>query len=219
MYRSDLSGSQERLLDGSTEKSGITQLRAGGKGAAFVKLVDGKSSDTKLAYMDSDGKVEQFHDQASSQFHPLPAGDALYYAHVSCRLICNPIIQDVWRRNVKTGQAEQLTMLNATTYLHSVTQDGRLGAISSNARGYYHIAVVDLYSGDLVWLTNGQVTDSNPTIAGDDRVYFIRRLKEGSFLYSAPLVRDEASKENVMEPIRHQLPKGITKVRYMEFTY
>ncbi|MGH1461894.1 MAG: hypothetical protein ACRBB6_07655 [Neptuniibacter sp.] len=206
----------KKLYDSSKSNDGVTQLRADDRGAVFVKLIDGKSSDTQLSHLDLNGQIKTFYSQASAQFHPIMHGNELYYAHVSCRLICNPIIQDVWRRNIKTYRTEQLTMLNSTTYLHGISKDGGYGVISSNHHGFYHIALLDLNKGGVTWLTSGQVTDSNPVLASDNRVYFIRRMSTGTTVHSLPLGAQSAKESDLLT---HSLPHGVTKIRYMEFSY
>ncbi len=200
-----------------TQLNNYTQLRANKNGLVMVELVEGKSRDTRLVYVDdapSSLIVKLILKQASAQFHPVLSGKSLFYAHVSCRAVCSPIIQEVWKQDRVTGKAQQLTLLNATSYLHSVDSQERFGFISSNQHGYYHIAKLDLASNKVTWLTQGQVTDSYPSVS-DDAIYFIRRTPKGTKLMSLNIESDNVN----ISPRTVSLPHGIKKIRYLELTH
>ena len=197
----------------------LTQLRAHSDGVLAVELIEGKSSETRIVAIEDDTGNEILVRQESAQFHPFRHGDRLYYAHVSCRLECEPLIQEVWEKNLVSGQTRQLTLLNATSYLHSVDSTGRYGFISSNKKKYYNLGRLDLATGDLVWLTNGEATDSYPSIARNGSLYFLRRTAEGT-----GLVRLENVLEQVVANVAGlgaesiPLPEGVRKVRYLEIS-
>jgi len=199
------------------DDSTVTQLRAYRQGVVMVRLMDGKSRDTSiLAAENSVNKPREILRQASAQFHPYIHNDQLYYAHVSCRAECKPLIQEVWRKQLQSGRTRQLTLLNATSYLYSVTADERYGFISSNQRGYYHLARLDLLSGEISWLTEGAVTDSFPSVAAGGDLYFIRRTPAGSRLMKLPAATK--SKRVLPEAFVEQieLPADVQKIRYLE---
>jgi len=207
--------------DKEIKLNNYTQLRANQKGLTMVELIEGKSRDTRLVYADSNDRsptssplMRSLLKQASAQFHPLLTDKSLFYAHVSCRAVCSPIIQEVWKQEKVTGKARQLTLLNATTYLHSVDNQERFGFISSNKRGYYHIAKLDLISNKVVWLTQGQVTDGYPSVSSNNDVYFIRRTPEGTKLMMVS--SDKGNSKVKLHKIT--LPQGIKKIRYLELT-
>ena len=214
------------------DDSTVTQLRAYRQGVVMVRLMDGKSRNTSIltaeisagkAALDKPNiskpmlnKPSEILRQASAQFHPYIHNDQLYYAHVSCRAECKPLIQEVWRKQLQSGRTQQLTLLNATSYLYSVTADDRYGFISSNQHGYYHLARLDLLSGEINWLTGGRVTDNFPSVAADGDLYFIRRTPDGSRLMKLP---GAANSEGVVseEVVEHiQLPADVQKIRYLE---
>jgi hypothetical protein len=197
----------------------LTQLRAHSDGVLAVELIDGKSRETRIVAIEGDTGNEILVRQESAQFHPFRHGDRLYYAHVSCRLECEPLVQEVWEKNLVSGQTRQLTLLNATSYLHSVDSTGRYGFISSNKKGYYNLGRLDLATGDLIWLTNGEATDSYPSIARNGSLYFLRRTAEGTGLMRLENVLEQAA-ANVAglgaESI--PLPEGVRKARYLEIS-
>jgi hypothetical protein len=215
-----------------------TQLRACTNGLVMVQLLQGKSSDTQLikytepdeaeknpqkkgSKLSIDTQYQLLNKQVSSQFHPLVVGDTLYYGHVSCRQDCNPVIQEIWKKSLITGSPRQLTLLNATTYLHSVSADGgKFGFLSSNKHGYYHIARLDIASGNLVWLTSGHVTDSFPSIANDGALYFIRFSSQGTQLMKFPgdIAFSDNSNEEKTPPVSIALPENVQKIRYLELS-
>ncbi len=206
----------------SFDESSVTQLRAYQQGVVMVRLIDGKSRDTRILAVENGVDEPGFNPpgeilrQASAQFHPYMHNDQLYYAHVSCRAECKPLIQEVWRKNLLSGRTQQLTLLNATSYLYSVTADDRYGFISSNQHGYYHLARLDLVSGETTWLTGGAATDSYPSVTAAGDLYFIRRTPAGSRLMKLPAV--VSSKGVVPEALlKHvQLPADVQKIRYLE---
>ena len=204
------------------DASTVTQLRAYQQGVVMVRLTDGKSRDTSILAAENSvdepgvNPPAEILRQASAQFHPYMHHDALYYAHVSCRAECKPLIQEVWRKDLLSGRTQQLTLLNATSYLYSVTTDGRYGFISSNQRGYYQLLRLDLASGEMIWLTRGAVTDNYPSVAADGALYFIRRTAAGSSLMKLPAATNSAGviTEALIEHV--QLPAEVQKIRYLE---
>jgi hypothetical protein len=199
------------------DSTSFTQLRAFDEGFVMVKLVDGKSRETELVSLYDDYRPASVVRQVSAQFHPLYHGNRLYYSHVSCRLECEPLIQEVWVKDLITGNARQLTLLNATSYLHSIDRSGRYGFISSNSDGYYNLARLDLSTSAITWLTTGRFTDSYPTIVDDSTLYFLRRTPEGTRLMrlADALGGPEAFADTGNAETVH-LPDGVEKVRYLE---
>lgn len=205
------------------DKQNFTQLRSYKDGVAMVHLVDGKSRDTEIMSLDDSGALKSVLRQASAQFHPIMVDDYLYYAHVSCRMECKPIVQDVWRKNVITGKTEQITRWNATSYLHTLSKSESgntlFGIASSNAAGFYHIYYLDIKSGMSYPLTHGAVTDSFPVLTSTHDLYFIRRDLTGShlkYVSSSQWNNNASINEGLMETI--VLPKEIKKIRYLELS-
>ena len=206
----------EAFDDQAEKDNSYTQLRAYDKGLVMVKLVDGKSRDTQLMGLDNKSNITTLLKQTSAQFHPYIYDNYLYYAHVSCRLECRPLIQEVWRKNLISGETEQLSLLNAVSYLHSIDSTGQYGFLSSNKNGFYHIARIKIKTQEVEWLTNGQVTDSFPSITKAGDLFFIRHTTAGSklmMLESKYIQNHEITEESYKQI---PLPKEIQKVRYLE---
>ena len=199
------------------DSGSFTQLRAFDDGFLMVELVDGKSSDTRLFALDNDYTRAPVLRQDSAQFHPLRRNNRLYYSHVSCRLECDPLIQEIWVKNLVTGDTRQLTRLNATSYLHSLDRSGRYGFISSNANGFYNLARLDLATGEVVWLTNGRFTDSYPSVADGGALYFLRRTSTGTHLMRLTDAQSDSGMTiDDVEVV--PLSDEIEKVRYLEIS-
>jgi len=133
-----------KSFDTQTEKTNsYTQLRAHDQGMVMIKLIDGKSRNTEVIGINQESKISTLLKQASAQFHPYRYKNYLYYAHVSCRMECSPLIQEIWRKDLISGKTEQLSLLNAVSYLHSIDNAGAQGFISSNKNGFYHIAALN----------------------------------------------------------------------------
>lgn len=206
------------------DKGSYTQLRAYSKGVLSVQLLEGKSRDTHILSVErDDSKLTTLVRQSSAQFHPYIRHNQLYYAHVSCRIDCIPLIQEIWQKNLSTRRTKQLTLLNATSYLHSVDNANQYGYISSNQQGFYHLAQLNIITGDLLWLTEGKVTDSFPSISENGDLYFIRRLSSGSRLMKISM--QDMLKLKLVEGLSHinyetiSLPSSIQKIRYLELSY
>ena len=198
-------------------EAGLTQLRAYSDGFLAVELINGKSRETRIVAIEDEAGDNILLRQESAQFHPFRHGDRLYYAHVSCRLECEPLIQEVWVKDLRSGRTRQLTLLNATSYLHSVDSNGRYGFISSNSKGYYNLGRLDLATGTLIWLTDGETTDSYPSIASDGSLYFLRRMAGGADLMRLDDVLGQAVATGLIAESL-PLPERIRKVRYLEIS-
>jgi len=210
-----------------------TQLRAYDDGLVMVELLQGKSRETRLVRYTENARgsnekgqinPDPLLQQAAGQFNPLIAkdiqskGEALFYGHVSCRLACKPVIQEIWRLNLTTRLAKQMTMLNATSYLHSVDESGRYGFLSSNYHGNYHLARLDLKNNELIWLTDGQITDSYPAVVENGDLYFIRRTPDGTSLMRLGDVINANNSVVKALPATIALPEGVEKIRYLEMS-
>lgn len=194
----------------------VTQIRVFDNVMYLVELIDGKSGDTHIGRYDLETKrYAHLFKQESSQFLPFVADGVLYYSNVSCRLACDPLIQDIWAFNLRSLKTKQITMLNAITSLNSATPE--YGYISSNAEGHYRIGRIDFESNQIHWLTDGASSDSHPALSVSGALYFLRNDIKGTQLM---VINDHGDKKGQSpakaEPRPVSLPDGIQKIRYLE---
>jgi|GEM_PF-7019371 len=195
----------------------VTQIRVFDNVMFMVELVDGKSGDTHIGRYDLLTKrYAHLFKQESSQFLPFITEGVLYYSNVSCRLACDPLIQDIWAFNLRSLKTRQITMLNAITSLHSATPT--YGYISSNAEGHYRIGRINFENNYIQWLTDGaSASDSHPYLSESGALYFLRNDMKGTHLM---VINDPNEKKGqpsgkfTAHPV--SLPNGIQKIRYLE---
>lgn len=171
-----------------------------------VLLKEGTSADTDIVQVTADG-TKTVVPQRSAQFEPYASGTTLYYSSVQCTVGCGRIIQDVWRKNLTTGQARQLTRLNAIAREPVLSPDGAWVYFVSDRAGHYHIWRIPAEGGEAEAVTGGQVTDISPAFDGAGRLWFIRRSPRG-----VGLMRLDADGTPTPMP----LPAGLTDVRALE---
>ena len=155
---------------------------AEGKRLFVVVLKDRESVETDIVAVDGD-RSHPVVTQRSAQFEPyVHATGQIYYSNVICTLGCGKIIQELWRMHLVSGEAEQLTLLNAIARQPVVSQDGQWLYFSSNKGGNFHLWRLALETGQYEQLTTGRVTDSSPALTQDGQVYFIRHAPTGTYL-------------------------------------
>ena len=170
-------------------------------------LIKGNSQDTDLYVYDiQEGALSVLSEQRSAQFEPEVNGDWLYYSNVSCVTGCSMIIQDVWRRHIISGEAEQLTMTKGIAREPTFSTTSNTLYFSGNEAGNYHIW--RLAEGDILEpITTGAVTDTSPKVLeSGEAVYFLRQDRAGQKI----LCHDGARERHIA------LPEQITKIRNLE---
>ncbi|SFV64269.1 hypothetical protein MNB_SV-13-2098 [hydrothermal vent metagenome] len=174
--RTIIDGKEQIVL--TSQKDAYTQplFIENGKKIMLVKLINGNSKKTEIISMDLFGKNHKMlHYQYSTALEPYSQdGKKIYYANVSCVEGCGHIIQEIWEKDITSGQAKQITMLNALSHQPNVDSEGKYLYFSSNEKGDYHIYRVSLEDYSVKQLTFGNVTDGFP-VASKDGLYFIRR--------------------------------------------
>ncbi|MBF5056819.1 hypothetical protein Y5W_02113 [Alcanivorax sp. 521-1] len=178
----------------------------GGK-VYLTGLIKGNSQDTDLYVYDiQKGELSVLSKQRSAQFEPYVSGDWLYYSNVSCVTGCSGIIQDVWRRHVISGEAEQLTMTKGIAREPTFCKAGKTLYFSSNQAGNYHIWRL-VEGDDPEPVTTGAVTDTSPKVLESGAaVYFLRQDSAGQEI----LCHDGAREHRIA------LPERVTKIRNLE---
>jgi Tol biopolymer transport system component len=200
-------GNESIILE--SQKDAYTQplFIKDGQKIMIVKLVNGNSKNTEIISMDLLGKNHKLlHYQYSTALEPYSiSGNKIYYANVSCVEGCGDIIQEIWEKDTISGQAKQLTLLNAISHQPTIDHQQKNIYFSSKRDGNYHIYHLSLEDGTITKLTKGDITDGFP-IASKERLYFIRR--EGREVKLMSL------KENILEVVK--LPKSYQKIRNLK---
>jgi dipeptidyl aminopeptidase/acylaminoacyl peptidase len=211
MREVDLITGKERVLAKPDDNISYTQPEYGQKGEDLfvVELINGNSQDTDLGVISKDGNhYRKVVSQRSAQFEPFfKSPNTLYYSNVHCALGCSQIIQEIWRINILTKEAEQLTLLNAMSRQPKLSHDQKWIYFSSNKAGNYHIWRMNLETKEYQQLTEGNVTDVDPSLDSDGHLYFIRRSPTGT------KVLQLSSKGKILEM---GLPDLVSDVRDME---
>ncbi len=178
----NLNTGRERVVAEASGQRGLTQPAWDSKSHGWVAvwLKDGTSVDTDIVHSFS-SEPRALLAQRSAQFDPHLRGDTLYYGNVHCTIACGHIIQEIWRYDRVTGQARQLTLLNAVSR-QPATDSASALYFSSNHLGYYHIWRLDPAVAEPNPVTSGVVSDSAPAPASDGSVYFLRRSAGGTRL-------------------------------------
>jgi hypothetical protein len=145
----------------------------------------------KVAYISASGELREIDTRSgedrlllrSAQFEPHVSADghALLYSHVVCAMDCGRIIQEIWQRDLRTGEAEQLTLLNGIARQPFQAPDGAI-YFSSNRAGNYHIWRLARKGAAPEQLSEGFLTDEAPVVDRAGSVFFIRRQREGVVL-------------------------------------
>jgi Tol biopolymer transport system component len=207
-----LRGGDERVVAARSKERAMAQpvLAPDGATAFVVEMKQGTSADTDILQLRlSGGAPRVVVSQPGAQFEPSLArgGRYLLYSSVSCVLGCGRILQEIWRKDLLGGEAVQLTLLNAIARQPFATADGAAIYFSSDKAGNFHIWRMGADGSQPVPLTSGAVTDSNPVVDGDGRVYFVRHDASG-----VKLMRLEPGGRET----QLVLPAGVQDIRDLE---
>jgi Tol biopolymer transport system component len=207
-----LRGGDERIVAARSKERAMAQpvLAPDGASAFVVEMKQGASADTDILQLRlSGGAPRAVVSQPGAQFEPSLArgGRYLLYSSVSCVLGCGRILQEIWRKDLLGGDAVQLTLLNAIARQPFVAPDGAAIYFSSDKAGNFHIWRMGADGSQPAPVTSGAVTDSNPVVDGDGRVYFVRHDASGvKFMRLEP-----GGRETQLAP-----PAGVEDIRDLE---
>ncbi len=205
--------SKEIILFTPSGNDSIAQLYwdKASKRLYMVKMPHGKSSEADIVVWDK-GVIKPVVRQISSQFEPYVYKQWLYYGSVHCSLDCGHIIQEIWRKNLVSGQAQQLTLLGNISRQPIVDNKGKWVYFSSNKQGYYHIwrqsLSIDKERHAAQQISDGDATDTDPAISSDGRLFFIRHDQGRAFL-----MRKNVSNFKTSKAIPVALPEGVSEIR------
>ena len=178
-----LATATEQIVLNAAAKQSYTQpaYDTDGKRLFVVALREGASVATDILVLDETCQQRKaVVTQPLAQFEPrFQAPNTLYYASVSCNTGCGRIIQEIWRMDLSSGEAEQLTLVNAIARQPVLATADQWLYFASNQAGNFHLWRLNLDSGQYEPLTSGRVTDSNPAFDRDQRLYFLRHTPAG----------------------------------------
>jgi len=179
-----------------------------GKDIMLVELVNGNSKKTRIITVDpKNQKIKVLHSQYSTALEPFMNNNRdLYYANVSCVDGCNKIIQEIWHKDLLTGEADQLTLLNALSHQPRSNRENSHVYFSSNKGGNYHIWVYDMDLHISKQLTFGNVTDGFPSPC-NTRLIFLRRIENRTIMM-------QISKDGTLTELK--ITKDYTKIRNLK---
>jgi Tol biopolymer transport system component len=166
-------------LQKEDDKSRFTQLRFDDSGKLWaVKLSGGNSRQTQLVSFDvakEKGSIARTAvAKRGAQFDPYADGSYLYYSAAHCVDDCDPMIWEIWRKDLSTGKQRQFTLGDAVSR-EPVIAGGLLYFIS-NRDHYYHLwRMTPEPAARAAQLTNGSVTDTGLAPLGDSAIFFVRR--------------------------------------------
>ena len=155
-----------------------------GKRAAMVKLINGSSKNTEIIELDlQSGGMQILAAYHSTILEPtLVSNNLIYYTNVSCIEGCGSILQELWQKNLYSGKARQLTLLNALSHQPAPDPSGQWLYFSSNAKGTYHIWRMSPETQQYEQISDGPETDAFPTVTENGTLYFVRTKKQQSAL-------------------------------------
>lgn len=181
----DLRKNSDSLLFKSNKKDSYTQLAydKSGQDLLAVKLKSGSSADSDIViWQRSSRRIKPEIVQRSAQFEPHFASNmSVLYGSVSCVSTCGKIIQEIWLRDKISGEADQLTLLNAVSRQPFYDAGSEVVVFSSNKKYHFHIWSYSFDNRETQQLTQGSVTDFNPVIVAE-QLFFIRKSANGTHL-------------------------------------
>jgi hypothetical protein len=184
-------GSLRLVTRGSTEETVIVRadskrsytqpcMAADGGEIYAVEMAEGKSLETEILRFGSAPEPARIARQPGAQHDPFVYQRRwLVYASVGCSDGCEELLVEIWRRDLLTGKARQLTLLNALS--QAPVTDGRRVVFSSNASGTHQLWQVDVDGGGLRKLTDGPTQAVSPALCGG-AVHFVRAGPDGAAL-------------------------------------
>ncbi len=208
-----LSSSDDRVLLAADRKQSFTQpaFSRDGKRLFAVRFAQGISADADIVMVEDGGRVRALVTQPGAQLEPFSSERHLFYSNTLCVVGCGRILQELWRLDLISGEAVQLTLMNSIAREPAATADGDFVYFVSDRDGHYHIWRIQNVAGggEPERLTNGTVTDTSPALSRSGDLYFIRRSPRGTSLMQH--LTDGTEIELVPPP-------GITDLRDLEIS-
>lgn len=176
-----LAAGAETVLARATPQRAYTQpcMSADGREVYLVEMFDGKSLETEiLRYTSGQAEPARIARQPGAQHDPyVHQARYMVYASVGCSYGCEELLVEIWGRDLLSGKARQLTLLNALS--QAPVTDGRRVVFSSNASGPHQLWQVGFDGSGLRRLTDGPAQAVSPALCGG-AVHFVRAGPRGA---------------------------------------
>lgn len=175
-------GTEEVVLARPDAQRAYTQPCLGlqGRDVVLVEMAGGKSLETEILRLAAGAEPQPMAPQPGAQQEPfVHAGRWLVYASAGCSSGCESPLVEIWGRDLLTGRARQLTLLNAFS-IGPVT-DGKRVLFSSNASGSFQLWQVNFDGGSSQQLTRETQHASQPALCQGD-IYFVHSGPGGTVL-------------------------------------
>lgn len=171
-------GKESKLLESRKDAYTEPSFVDDNKRIMLVELINGNSKKTKVISISLEGeKYQTLISQHSTALEPhMQDSHTIYYVNVSCVEGCGKIIQEIWEKDTITGEANQLTLLNALSHQPRVHKKSGLIYFSSAKNGDYHIWSYNMQTAMVKQLTFGNTTDSFPS-PYNDGIIFLRKIE------------------------------------------
>lgn len=160
---------EESVLAHADTRRSFTQpcLSADGREVYVVEMAEGKSIETEIIrYTSGADRPERIASQPGAQHDPFVHQKRwLVYASVGCSAGCEELLVEIWTRDLLTGKARQLTLLNALS--QGPVTDGRRVVFSSNTSGTHQLWQVGLDGSSVQQLTRSPLSQAvSPALCG-----------------------------------------------------
>ncbi len=173
---------QETVLVRADPKRSYTQpcMSADGREVYVVEMADGKSLETEILRFDSAPEPARIARQPGAQHDPFVYQRRwLVYASVGCSDGCEELLVEIWGRDLLTGKARQLTLLNALS--QGPVTDGHRVVFSSNASGTHQLWQVGMDGSGPRRLTEEPTQALSPALCGG-ALHFVRAKPGGTVI-------------------------------------
>lgn len=177
-------GGGEAVLARGDARRSFTQpcMSSDGREVYVVEMADGKSVETEiLRYTDGAADAAHIAPQPGAQHDPFVYQKRWFvYANVGCSSGCEELLVEIWARDLLTGKARQLTLLNALS--QGPVTDGRRVVFSSNNSGTHQLWQVAMDGSGITRLTRSPAYQAiSPALCGG-MVHFVMSGTAGAVI-------------------------------------
>lgn len=185
------------------------------KSLILVKMIHAKSRQTQIVeYGLTNNTTKIVSHQRSAQFEPFVNNSTLYYTNVQCVENCaGRYIHEIWKKDLISQDAQQLTLQNTLTHQPVVSTDERFVFVTSEKAGGRRIWKCTLETAPPLKckpIETTAVADTSPALDRQSQLYFIRLQSDGK----QQIIRYIPDGQALELP----LPGGVTEIRDLEIS-